>query len=122
MTEQDLMEYLEGSGYPAHLVESGSAGLIARYKTFVAEVEKGYSYRLDDYRRDLDIRGVIETAGLSDQVQAEDARLEQMLIYRDLRVWESMPGNPFWDFGIPKNAGRELLRSLKSEGFEPDQE
>ena len=121
MTEEDLIEYLEGSGYPAHIVTGGSAGLVARYKTFVAEVEKGYSYRLDDYRHDLDIRGVIETAGLSELVQAEDERLEAMLVYRDLRVWESMPGNPFWDFGIPKNAGRELVRSLKAEGFEPEE-
>ena len=112
MTEEDLLEYLEGSGYPAHIVRGGSAGLIARYKTFVEEVVKGYSYRLDDYRHDLDIRGVIETAGLADAVQAEDARLEEMLVYRNVRVWESMPGNPFWDFGIPKNAGRDLVRSI----------
>ena len=119
MTEEDLVEYLEGSGYPAHIVRGGSAGLIARYKTFVAEVEQGYTFRLDDYRHDLDIRGVIETAGLADEVRTEDERLEEMLVHRQLRVWESMPGDPFWDFGIPKNAGRELMRSLKAEGLEP---
>ncbi len=117
MTEEDLVDYLEGSGYPEHLVRGGSKGLIARYKAFVEEVERGYPYRLDDYRRDLDVRGVIETVGLSDEVREEDARLEDMLIEREVRVWESLPGNPGWDFGFPRNASKELLKGLKSAGL-----
>ena len=117
MTEEDLVDYLEGSGYPEHLVRGGSKGLIARYKAFVEEVERGYPYRLDDYRRDLDVRGVIETVGLAEEVREEDARLEVMLIEREVRVWESLPGNPSWDFGFPRNASKELLRGLKSAGL-----
>jgi hypothetical protein len=121
MTEEDLADYLEGSGYPAHLVRGGSQGLIARYKKFVEEVEHGYPYGLDDYRRDLDLRGVIETAELSGEVAEEDARLEEMLVCREVRVWESLPGNPNWDFGFPRNAPRDLLRGLKSSGLLPDE-
>ena len=80
-------------------------------------MERGYPYRLDDYRRDLDVRGVIETAGLSGEVSDEDARLEEMLIEREIRVWESFPGNPGWDFGFPRNASKELLKGLKSAGL-----
>lgn len=40
-----------------------------------------------------------------------------MLINRDVRVWESSPGNHFWDFGYPKNASGELLSDLKDEGL-----
>ncbi len=122
MTEEDLADYLEGSGYPAHLVRGGSQGLISRYKKFVEEVEQGYPYGLDDYRRDLDLRGVIETVGLSGEVVEEDARLEEMLTQREVRVWESSSGNPNWDFGFPRNAPRELLRGLKFAGLLPTEE
>ncbi len=121
MTEEELSEYLEGSGYPAHLVRGGSQGLITRYKAFVEEVERGYPNSLDDYRRDLDLRGVIETVGLAGEVAAEDLRLEEMLDYREVRVWESIPGNPEWDFGFPRNAPRDLLRGLKAAGLLPEE-
>ena len=32
-------------------------------------------------------------------------------------VWESAPGDPFWDFGYPVNAGAELLEGLREEGI-----
>ena len=60
---------------------------------------------------------MIETVGLSDEVREEDARLEEMLIEREVRVWESLPGNPSWDFGFPRNASKELLKGLKSAGL-----
>ena len=34
-----------------------------------------------------------------------------------LRVWESAPGDPFWDYGYPRNAGEELTADLKAEGL-----
>jgi hypothetical protein len=30
-------------------------------------------------------------------------------------VWESAPGNPFWDFGYPGNAGPNLLEDLRND-------
>jgi hypothetical protein len=40
-----------------------------------------------------------------------------MLTARQVRVWESAAGDPFWDFGYPKNAGPELMEDLRSEGL-----
>ena len=54
---------------------------------------------------------------LEKEVAAYDARFEALLVNRDTRVWESSSGNPFWDFGYPKNASRELLEDLENEGL-----
>jgi hypothetical protein len=40
-----------------------------------------------------------------------------LLIATDKRVWESSHGDPFWDFGYPKNASGELLEDLKAEAL-----
>jgi hypothetical protein len=40
-----------------------------------------------------------------------------MLAGTDCRVWESTDGNPFWDFGYPRNASGELLNDLRGAGF-----
>ena len=81
-------------------------------------MKKGYRLGLEAYRNDLDVRALIAQVGLDAQVTAEDARLEAMLINRDMRIWESSAGNPFWDFGYPKNASRELLEDIQAEGLE----
>jgi hypothetical protein len=46
-----------------------------------------------------------------------DERLKQMLDGTEFRVWESVNGNPFWDFGYPRNASGELLIDLRAAGF-----
>jgi hypothetical protein len=37
-----------------------------------------------------------------------------------MRVWESGPREPFWDFGYPSNAGPELRDGLREEGLLPN--
>jgi hypothetical protein len=115
MTDHEMQEYLRENGYPEHVVRAGKAGLIERWKKFVEEVERGYKLGLEDYRNDLDLRGIIGMVGLDEQVRDLDRRLEAMLTARDKRVWESGNGDPFWDFGYPKNARGELLEDLKAE-------
>lgn len=115
MTPEEVQSYLDDNGYPAHVVEAGAPGLIQRWQAFVAEVESGYPYRLRDYRYDLDLRGVIQLAGLDPAVADADARLAALLIETDLRLWESASTNPWWDYGYPRNAGRDLLRDLQNE-------
>ena len=117
MTDSEIRAYLRDNGYPEHVASGGRDGLLTRWREFVKEVERGYQYGLEDYRNDLDIRGIIDMVGLSDDVKDLDTRFEKMLIGRDNRVWESSPGNPFWDFGYPKNARRDLLRDLEREGL-----
>ncbi|MEO7143261.1 MAG: hypothetical protein ABI165_07120 [Bryobacteraceae bacterium] len=117
MTDHEIQDYLRDNGYPSHIVRGGGPGLVKRWTDFVGEVERGYQYGLEDYRNDLDLRGIIALIGLEDQVKDLDARFESVLIDRNLRVWESAAGNPFWDFGYPKNAGQELLADLRAEGI-----
>ena len=47
-----------------------------------------------------------------DEIHALDERLKKLLTACDKRVWESAPGDPFWDFGYPGNAGPGLLDDL----------
>jgi len=117
MTDLELEHYLRENGYPEHICRAGRMGLVALWKKFVEQVEKGYRMGLEDYRNDLDVRSLIEQVGLEKEVQEHDARLEKLLINKDVRVWESSPGNPYWDFGYPKNASGELLEGLKDEGL-----
>ena len=117
MTDSQLRNYLRENGYPEHIVRGGSKGLIERWKTFVNEVEEGYRFGLEDYRNDLDLRGVIALAGHADAVRDADERLHAMLTATDRRVWESFGGDPFWDFGYPRNAAGDLLRDLRAAGF-----
>jgi hypothetical protein len=119
MNDDEIAAYLDDNGYPEHIVKAGAAGLIRRWGEFVSEVEQGYPYRLHDYRHDLDIRGVLALTGLENDpvVQLADLRLRELLTHTDLRIWESAPGEPFWDFGYPRNAGGRLRRDLEAAGL-----
>ncbi len=117
MTDEEMAAYLNENGYPAHIVQAGRAGLIERWRKFVEEVERGYKLGLEDYRNDLDLRGIIAMVGLDNEVQELDRRFEAMLTDRDKRVWESLAGNPFWDFGYPRNASARLLEDINNEGL-----
>jgi hypothetical protein len=117
MTDQEMAEYLRENGYPEHVIRAGRAGLIERWAKFVAEVEQGYRFGLEDYRNDLDLRGIIAMLGLDSEVGQFDQRLENLLIHKDKRLWETSPANPFWDFGYPRNAGPQLLEDIANEGL-----
>jgi hypothetical protein len=111
-----LHEYLRENGYPEHVVREGRAGLVRKWREFVEQVERGYRLGLEDYRNDLDVRAILALASAEDEeVLALDERLKPLLIAHDQRVWESAPGDPFWDFGYPRNAGPDLLDDLRSE-------
>ncbi|HTW67804.1 MAG TPA: hypothetical protein VME17_24485 [Bryobacteraceae bacterium] len=117
MNDAEMAAYLRENGYPEHIVRAGRAGLIERWRKFVEEAERGYRFGLEDYRNDLDLRGIIAMLNLDTEVAGLDSRFEALLTARDKRVWESLPSDPFWDFGYPANAGPELLEDLKNEGL-----
>lgn len=109
-------EYLRENGYPEHVVREGRAGLVRKWREFVEQVERGYSLGLEDYRNDLDARAILLLADAGDdEVLALDERFRKLLIAPGKRVWESAPGEPFWDFGYPGNAGPALLDDLRAE-------
>jgi hypothetical protein len=117
MTDEEMATYLRENGYPEHIVRAGRAGLIERWGKFVAEVERGYRFGLEDYRNDLDLRGIIAMLGLDAEVSALDRRFAAMLTNRDKRVWESSAQDPFWDFGYPSSTGSRFLEDIKKEGL-----
>ncbi len=69
MTDEQMVAYLRDNGYPEHVVRAGRAGLIDRWRKFVESVERGYKLGLEDYRNDLDLRGIIAMVGLDADVQ-----------------------------------------------------
>ena len=117
MNDLEIRSYLRENGYPEHIVRGGKTGLIDRWHRFVDEVEHGYEFGLEDYRNDLDLRGVIRLIDAEADVVEADERLQAMLTNTEQRVWESGEGNPFWDYGFPRNASRLLLTDLRSEGL-----
>lgn len=119
MTDDELAVYLRENGYPEHVVRAGRAGLIECWRKFVEEVERGYKFGLEDYRNDLDLRGILAMVGLDGEVRDLDRRFEALLMDRETRVWESSAANPFWDFGYPQNAGARLLEDLHNERLIP---
>jgi len=114
MSDEQVRQYLRANGYPEHLVRDGKDGLLRRWREFVEQVERGYPFGLEDYRNDLDLRAIIRLAGIEDEVRELDRRLEKLLVSKEIRVWESAEGNPFWDFGYPANAA-PLLEDLRAE-------
>ena len=119
MTPDRIADYLRENGYPEHIVREGRKGLVRRWGEFVEQVERGYSLGLEDYRNDLDVRAILSVVGADSdpEVAALDERLKRLLISTSTRVWESAPGDPFWDFGYPANAGENLLEGLREEGI-----
>ena len=116
--DDEIRQFLIDNGYPIHIARNGREGLIRRWRDFVSEVEQGYEYGLEDYRNDLDLRGAIKTLGLDTEVADTDRRFEEMLIDRDVRVWESLAGESSpWDWGYPRNASKRLLADLERAGL-----
>lgn len=117
MTDEEMAAYLRQNGYPEHLVRAGRAGLVERWAKFVAEVERGYRFGLEDYRNDLDLRAIIAMLGLDAEVKDLDRRFESLLIHREKRVWESSADDPFWDYGYPTSTGTRFLQDIEEEGL-----
>jgi hypothetical protein len=118
MTEEQIERFLRDNEYPDRVIRAGAQGLVESWRRLVEEVERGYSLTLYDYRNDLDARGILEQAGFaSDELAELDKRLRPLLAHRHVRVWESAPDNPWWDFGYPANAEREFEEDLRSEGL-----
>lgn len=118
VSDAKIISYLEDNGYPPHLIHEGRAGLVRRWREFIEQVENGFRGGLEDYRNVLDIRGILEQAdGVDAEVRTLDERLRKLLVPAKHRLWESAPGDLFWDHGYPRNAGKKLTTDLKAEGL-----
>jgi hypothetical protein len=54
-----IQQYLRDNGYPEHVVREGKPGMVRKWREFVERAERGYSLGLEDYRNDLDARGIL---------------------------------------------------------------
>jgi hypothetical protein len=117
MTDSEIRTYLQDNGYPGHIVRGGREGLLKRWTEFVREVERGYEFGLEDYRNDLDIRGIIRLIGAEADAEPADERFRSLLTATGQRIWESSGGDPWWDFGYPRNVSGELRADLESAGL-----
>ncbi len=112
-----IMKMLRERGAADHIVREGAEGLLLRWRSFVAHVENGYSLGLEDYRNDLDIRGLIAFTGLDREVSREDDRLRKLLVHTRQAIWTTDNPHAFWVRGYPKNATGALLQDLRREGL-----
>ena len=113
-SDNSVRAFLRRRGAAAHVVSGGAEALIAGWKRFVGQVEAGYKFGLDDYRNDLDIRGLIEAAGLADHVADDDRSVSRRAHpHRCCHLVERQP-NAFWVNGYPANASGALLDDLKA--------
>lgn len=116
-TDAAIVAALTGRGAAPHIIQGGAAGLIARWREFVAQVESGYPLGLEEYRNDLDLRTLIAVVGLAPRVRDEDARLRAALTAPDTEIWSSDAPDPWWTRGYPANPGPLLIDDLRSEGL-----
>jgi len=115
--ESEVRRILRERGVAEHVVRSGASGLVAAWRGFVERVEIGYALGIEEYRNDLDIRTLIEIAGLAAAVEREDARLRKMLTRTDVETWSSDVSGAFWVKGFPVNAAGQLLTDLRGLSF-----
>ena len=116
-TGNAVAKKLRERGTAEHIAREGAAGLVTRWKNFVAQVEAGYPLGLEDYRNDLDIRSLIAFTALDQEVTAEDDRFRKLLTHTRHAVWESDTPQAFWVRGYPKNSAGALLKDLRHEGL-----
>ena len=112
--DDSVRAFLRTRGAAPHIIAGGSEKLVAGWRHFVSQVEAGYPLGLDDYRNDLDLRGLIELAGLAIRVEDEDRRFRVLLTHTDAAVWSADVPDAWWVHGYPANASGELLADLKS--------
>ena len=109
-------DILAARGVSPRILEGGAEGLLARWTAFVSEAAAGYSFGLEDYRNDLDLRTLIAHAGLSDLAAVDDQRFRDLL-QGDAPVWSSDAPDAWWTRGYPSNSGPVLLQDLRAEGL-----
>jgi hypothetical protein len=111
VSDAKIISYLEDNGYPPHLIHQGRAGLVRRWREFVEQVEKGYRAGLEDYRKVLDIRGILEQAdGVDAEVRTLDERLKKLLVPAKNRLWESASRRSFLGSWLSSQCGQGTHR------------
>jgi hypothetical protein len=117
MTEEQAKEYLKNRGCPERVWRYGGAGLIRRWREFVAEIENGgYSNCcIEDYWNDLDLRELIHDIGFEVAARESDERFAAILTATNIKHWHTDRNTSydFWNYGYPKNASGYFLEDVQ---------
>ena len=100
-----------------------AAQLIAKWQSFVTEVESGYTLTIYDYTNDLSIRAQLEKEIRSNKVSDDELRVVTALDERFRQATrdsiKALPGAPdpggWWVRRVPVNATGELAEDLREE-------
>ena len=83
-------------------------------------MERGYKFGLEDYRNDLDLRGIIAMLGLDAEVSDLDHRFEALLIDRDKRFGKARPPSPSGTSDILAMLARSSWKILRVKDLAPN--
>ena len=100
-----------------------TAQLIAKWQSFVIEVESGYTLTIYDYTNDLSLRAQLENEIRSNKVSDNELGVVAALDERFRRATRDsvkpLPGMPdpgdWWVRRVPRNATAELAEDLRKE-------
>lgn len=135
MSEHDVVRrLLIDRGCPDDVVAGGLAGLADRWDAIVRSVEDGYTFGLDDYLNDMDLRDTIfaalavampdERAEVEGRIEALDARLRAVTLPAPCLWGEDVeeddgldPGREWWYYVRPAKLNDELADELGAWGL-----
>ena len=135
MSEHDVVRrLLIDRGCPDDVVEGGLVGLANKWEVIVGSIEEGYTFGLDDYLNDMDLRDTIfaalavampdERASIDARIDALDARLRAATLPSPCLWGEDVeeddgldPGREWWYYVRPAKLNDELADELGAWGL-----
>lgn len=122
---------LRARGVADHVLAGGLAGLVESWERVAAELERGYTGGLDEWRNDMDVRDILaealdaasapERRALGRRVRLADRRVRGRLMSAGCCVWGARvaanhgwsAGRQWWYFLEPRTKNAELARDLE---------
>src|SRR3984957_14243195 len=119
MIDAEINNKLRERGVADYLQGEGRDGLVARWRSFVEEVEQGYKLGIDDYQNDLNMREILEDVGLGNdpEVNALGERFRAQMQNTAVQTWKSKHPSAFWVRGYPLRLSESLARDLEAFGL-----
>jgi hypothetical protein len=128
-----VADTLRARGVAEHVLAGGLAGLVAAWERLAAELERGYTGGLDDWRNDVDVRDILaealaaanadERRAIGRRVRLADRRVREQLMPAARCVWGTRiaaqhgwnAGREWWYFLEPRTKNSELTRELEAQ-------
>ena len=104
---------------------SETSKLLAKWGTFVARVERGYTLTIYDYTNELAVRDLLSQADATSALPSTadlteldklDERFRAATRENTRPIMPGFAGDPWWYYRIPLKLCGELLSDLRHEG------